>query len=214
MKSILILTLVCFALCDMATPAHEQGYVTKAIHDPKVRIDLFEDPLCSACKTFDKGFHEFMKRTHDGKPIYETVEIHIHPFPLPYHHNAFFSSKLFPFMWDQAEEGNEGLFVYEYLHWCMETQDEFLTSKSAGLTEAEVQDKMCTMLVADFDTLNLADCQAAFKNSKYEMAARTDWKYSSNMRITGTPSMLINDVVADAPFDAADWDKFIQTYVE
>ena len=100
---ILISVLFGLALANMALPPKPQGIPIKKLDNPKVRIDLWEDVLCSACAQFDDAFSNyFLKQTYNGKPIWETVEIWIHQFPLPYHHNAFFATKIIPLVLDKS----------------------------------------------------------------------------------------------------------------
>ena len=46
------------------------------------------------------------------------------------------------------------------------------------------------------------------------MYTRQSWKFAAENRITGTPSFWINGVETMPPYDDADWNDFIDTYVK
>ena len=136
----LLVVLIAVAMANMAVPAHPEGYTIQHLEQPEVMIDLYEDPLCSACAQFDVAFSRFLEREYDNRPIYSIAEITFHFFPLPYHRNAFIVSKLGPYIYEK--EG--GLAIHDYLSFCLQNESYF-NSHARETTEAEFKEDLCMM---------------------------------------------------------------------
>ena len=131
--TLLMIALFAASYGNMDIPKRPEGIPILRLTNPKVRIDLWEDVLCSACAEFDQSFSNFfLKQTVNGKPIWEVVEIWIHQFPLPYHYNAFFATKPIPLVYSRTNYTNApGLAVHDYMSWMFRNQDLFLSGASS-----------------------------------------------------------------------------------
>ena len=198
----------------MPIPERPEGYLFKASPNATVRIDVFEDLLCSACREFDPIFKTFLKTyQHEGAPITDFVEVYTHVFPLPYHHNAFFVSRLAPYIYDKTGCGGA---VNEFASWTFENQDEWLSGGASNLTEPEILESICTEFSGEFSEYGFAksECLSAIKDIKYEMRTRTSWKYATSLGVNGTPTVFVNGVeLTNAPFSEQDWESFVQQYL-
>lgn len=105
MKYLLVLSLIIAITVakipiDIPLPKHPDGYRYPAsTPNAPIRLDIFEDLLCSDCKKFDPPFKQWLKTTTvEGKPITDFVEVVYHIFPLPYHYNSMFTAQLVSFL--------------------------------------------------------------------------------------------------------------------
>ena len=215
MKYTLVVLFV-FLLSVLSAPIPErpEGYLYKPSPNKTVELEVYEDLLCSDCKAFDPPFKTFLKNyTIDGKPVTDFVEVKLHIFPLPYHHNAFFAARLPPYVYNVTHCGGA---VHSVSSWVLKNQDLWL-SAAQNLTEFEVLDSMCTEFSNEFGKYNFTkgDCLSAMGNRGYELDARTSWKYAAYNGVNGTPTVVVNGIAVDQDFDTVDdWVKFLEPFLK
>eukprot|EP00344_Euplotes_crassus_P008325 CAMPEP_0197006170 /NCGR_PEP_ID=MMETSP1380-20130617/33175_1 /TAXON_ID=5936 /ORGANISM="Euplotes crassus, Strain CT5" /LENGTH=217 /DNA_ID=CAMNT_0042425615 /DNA_START=26 /DNA_END=679 /DNA_ORIENTATION=+ len=213
MKLVLLLVAILAFSFALDVPNRPDGYSYGTPEDPTATLDVFVDILCSACKAFEPQFIDFLSNyTIHDRPVTDFLDIKFHIFPLPYHHNAFFISRLAPFIQDTKPDQ---LSVVEFIHWGLSVQDRYLSSGSLDKAEPEVLKNMCTDFTEEIakGIHSFEDCMAAMHNRNYELDARASWKYAAYMGVNGTPTLLLNGVPVDPPFDAEEWPKFLEKYL-
>ena len=162
MKYILLAILVVAAISSAPIPTRPDGYLYKPSPNKVIRLDVYEDILCSDCKAFEPGFKQYLNTYKvNGKPVTDYVEVVMHIFPLPYHHHAFFASQLVPFVFDLHKNNTE---VFQFTDWIFKNQNSYL-SGSTKLSEPEVKDKLCRESSADLKFFTKSECDKEFSSN-------------------------------------------------
>ena len=122
-----------------------------------------------------------------------------HPFPLPYHYNAFFAAK--------AGNAVEALQPGKYLDWVeavFDEQNSFL-KPAANKTEPEVIQMFADLAQRRFSIPNDKFYQQ-FNLDATEMTTRAQWKFSAARGVSGTPTYFVNGVrVLSGNWSTQDW---------
>eukprot|EP00345_Euplotes_harpa_P015434 CAMPEP_0168338350 /NCGR_PEP_ID=MMETSP0213-20121227/12777_1 /TAXON_ID=151035 /ORGANISM="Euplotes harpa, Strain FSP1.4" /LENGTH=219 /DNA_ID=CAMNT_0008344101 /DNA_START=26 /DNA_END=685 /DNA_ORIENTATION=- len=210
MKLLLFVILVLAVVMSAPIPSHPDGYLLKPSPQKKVRIDVYEDVLCSDCRNFQGGFKQYFNtKKVNGQAVTDFVEVVVHMFPLPYHHHAFIATQLVPFVFDLHKNNTE---VFEYISWMLEHQDDYLEG-GLNLTEYQVKDKLCQESSAALKFFTLKQCNDEFKTDAHDWATRVSWKYAAYNSVTGTPSVFLNGVLINTPGSYQMWDMFLTPYL-
>lgn len=90
MLLLILLTVIVSALSQVATPPRKVGFSYIRGHPPaKVNLEVFLDPICP----YSKQTWPSVKAVADFYGP-EKVALTVHLFPLPYHQNAFYASRV------------------------------------------------------------------------------------------------------------------------
>lgn len=119
-----------------------------------------------------------------------SLKITIHPFPLPYHRNAFLASKAAHVV---GESGSASYFSYAALLW--QNLDELSGDRADNLNVTSVINRLgelASKWVAPSEFLT------AMQNPAFEAGARIAWKYACSRGIYGTPTYYLNGVYLSA----------------
>ncbi|KAH9539225.1 hypothetical protein CY35_15G046500 [Sphagnum magellanicum] len=183
---------------QFSIPARYDGFVYNGAGKGKGPViwESFVDPLCIDCK-------EAWPVVKEVAELYgKSLVLIVHPFPNPFHHNAFFASRAL----HVAESLNASL-VYPLLESIFEQQDSFSNPSTFHETAASVVERLITLA----GKLGLPDSfSSGFSNSDTDLATRISFKYGSSRGVVGTPTFLVNGVAvagADESWSVDDWRK-------
>ena len=209
MKYIVFAILIAAALSTPPIPTRPDGYIYKPSPNKVVRLDVYEDLLCSDCKSFEPGFKQYLNTYKvNGKAVTDFVEVSVHIFPLPYHHHAFFVSQLVPFIYDLHKNNTE---VFQFIDWIFKNQNSYL-SGSSTLSEPQVKSKLCNETSTALKLFTKAQCDQEFSGNAHNWNTRVSWKYGTYNGVSGTPTVFLNGVEVDAPETYNDWVKLLTPY--
>ena len=214
MKSIIIIALILgVALSHVPVPPTPAGILYRESPNAKVRLDVFEDILCSDCAAFDPPFKQFLNSELDGQVMTDFVEVYFHPYILPAHSHSFTLSMLNPYIWDLHHNGSVNAAFNE---WCFEHQGEYLYNRAKDLSEAQIIDKVCTETDGLFG-YNYDECYGTLDSYKYLATIHNAQKYGANYRIYMTPTVMVNGVQLDfeeQPTTADGWYNYFLPYLK
>jgi hypothetical protein len=152
--------------------------------------------------------------TVNGDPVTDYVAVYTHIFPLPYHNHAFFLARLAPYIYERSQCGGA---VNEYKSWALKNQDKWLSGQASNMTEPEILDSICTNFAAEFGQYGYtkSECLEAIHDRKYELLARTSWKFATYNGVNATPTVLLNGIPLgdDTPFTQEDWVALLKNYL-
>jgi 2-hydroxychromene-2-carboxylate isomerase len=134
----------------------------------------------------------------------------VHPFPAPFHHNAFFASRAL----HVAQLTNASL-VYPLLERIFATQDTFLNPSTNHETPAHVVSRLIA-LATDLG-ISANSFEAGFNDSVTDQATRISFKYGCSRGVVGTPTYLVNGVAvagADESWSVDQWAKVFDPIVK
>ena len=146
----------------------------------------------------------------NNEPITDYLEVVVHMFPLPYHHNAFFVTILVPLIYDYT--GHSADKVFEYMEFMLRNQAEFLPAKSYDLNEEEVKVKICAS-ASHLEIISYDECLKGINDMKYFTEAKSMWKYAAYNGIDGTPEILLNGIQVDVPYTITEWRAMLQGHL-
>ncbi|CAI2366465.1 unnamed protein product [Moneuplotes crassus] len=204
-KIFLILLISVFAL---AQDTYSDGYGYIPSPDQFIRVDVYEDLLCSDCSPFHKSFVEYLGTTTDsGDLITKYVYAVFHFFPLPYHHNSFFVSQLIPFVYDLRGRTED---VLTYADYILKNQRNF-GQGSENLSEFGVQQKICNETSTDLSDLDFdySQCMISFRNKEYIKETVIQWKQGAHDGISETPTVFVNALEIPAPTTVKEWQDLL-----
>jgi protein-disulfide isomerase len=136
--------------------------------------------------------------------IYDlSLRINVHPFPLPYHRNAFLAAKAAGVV---GQTGSAAYFSYASILW--KNLDEFSGNRADNLTVAQVVDRLGDLAS---DWIQPKEFVKAMQNPRFEVDTRVAWKYGCSRAVYGTPTYYLNGVYipASPAWTTAHWRKLI-----
>jgi protein-disulfide isomerase len=207
MKIAIALTLVALVLAGAPVPSHPEGYKWNTASDLKVKLDVYEDLLCSDCAYAIPFLMNFMKSqdTH-GNLMADQVELTIHFFPLPFHHHAFIVTRAAALTWDSTHDAKT---VSDFADWVYTNIAEF-GSKAKTQDEGTVKSNLCSLASDQFGWTE-SECLTSYQKGKTDSATRAAWKFAAYNSVTGTPTAFVNGVqVEDFPISINGWNALLK----
>ena len=204
-----MLSLSSLAVVVAATPIPTggyDGYWSPPSTPEKVNLEIFTDLLCDDCKA------AWPTMTAVRAHYNSSLSFGLHVFPLPYHRNAFYAA--------QAARALKSLTQSDAAVWkwadqlygdAEPNQNAFLNDATANMTGDAVIAAFASLATRVAGTSAVDFVPKMQWGTKEDGAARASWKYGASRGVTGTPTFLLNGVVADATpsWTLDDWTKVI-----
>lgn len=206
----LLLLLLCLSAgprvhAQFAIPARYDGF---ALSGPKsthpVVIEAFFDLLCPSCRdawpVLRAVSHSYPKTA---------VQIIVHPFPAPFHHNAYFAARGMHI----AASLNASL-AYPWMEAVYKNQDVF----GGDVTANEAPRLVIARLAALAPQLGLDEGAFldGFSDLQTDSLTRTSFKYGCSRGVVATPTFLVNGVAvqgADDTWMLRDWEALLDPFL-
>ena len=177
-----------------------------------IQIELFEDYLCSDCKTFNTVFEEVLAQPWLDGTVADQVGVGVTTFPLPYHVHSFQVNQLVPYFLALCTEGG-GCYEKEYKDFAFKNQETILDMKDYSLNEFTA---WWSGQVATEFNLSVIDVALNYSNDPYDTNwnTRVFWKYGTAKQVSGTPTAFLNGAKLDSvPMTVDGWmDLLNDTY--
>ncbi|XP_068646763.1 uncharacterized protein [Aristolochia californica] len=158
-------------------------------------IEAFYDPLCP----FSRDSWPPLKKTIKHYSRSHAVTLIVHPFPLPYHDNAFVASRALHI----ANNLNSST-TYHLLELFFKHQERFYHKPTRLLSRASIVSHIAKFMTRALGNSSLPDIESAFEDSKTDQQTRISFKYSCSRSVIGTPTFFVNGF--PAPDDGSDFD--------
>ncbi|KAL3702319.1 hypothetical protein R1sor_020341 [Riccia sorocarpa] len=188
-----------FLVGAIPIPATYDGFTNppRPNHEP-VLLEGFIDPLCIDCKT---AWPTIAKVVAAYGPRLSFV---VHPFPVPFHHNAFFAARALHI----AASLNSSS-VFPLLELIFKNQASFLNDATNEESPASVVSRFVDLAVE----IGLPSDKFArgYTQSNTDQATRISFKYGCARYVTSTPSFLVNGVpvTADETWTFEEWEELL-----
>ena len=214
MKLLILLCALFLAISvAMHPPQKSEGYLYRKSPNMTVQIDVYADILCMNCHDFEPEFRKFLDTYQvQGRPVTDFVEVRFHVFPMPFHHNSFFISRLAPFV-DSLK--NENLTAVDFIAWGLSVQKRYQDEGAFDLNEPEILNNMCTDFSSEFakGIVSFDSCMEAIHDRTFEVQARVSSAFGIYNGVVGTPTIFLNGVMIEALYKAEEWEDFIKEYL-
>lgn len=177
------------------TPIAYSGANGTSLGDPnsKVKIEIFEDYTCSACKVYTESV--------EAQVIKEIVDAGL----------AYYVFYQFPFLDDRSSDKNSDRSANAAL--CAADQNRFWEFKSMLFgnqngVAGEFSDKRL-IAFADYLGLDMDQFEACYNESRFQSQINEDMALGDSMGITGTPTVFVNGVDV-APGKVPSFEQILQ----
>ncbi|KAL8211505.1 hypothetical protein R6Q57_005942 [Mikania cordata] len=177
-------------------------YRKEAASTESVLIEAFYDPVCPD----SRDSWPPLKRAvdHYGTNL---VSLIVHTFPLPYHDNAFITSRALHIVNDLNTSA-----TYPLLNAFFKQQERFYNAQTLNMSRQAVLDQVIRVASSILGNSMQSAIKSGFNNSKTGTRTRVSFKYGCSRGVYGTPFFSVNGFmlpVSDDTIDYDDWRKII-----
>lgn len=190
------------SLAQTPIPPKPEGFVygcAPACTDSIV-VDAFLDPLCPD----SRDSWPPLKRALDYYS--PRISLVVHPFPLPFHNNAFLACRALHI----ANKLNASS-TYPLLELFFKYQEKYYNEPTENMARTSIIDDMAKLAVPAVGT-SLFEFLSGFKDSKTDTAARISFKYGCSRGVSAAPSFYVNGFLlpdSGSPLDYNTWRSII-----
>ncbi|KAI3518015.1 hypothetical protein L1887_06337 [Cichorium endivia] len=203
--SLLILSLAAVLIRSQSTiPARYDGFVYKkrAASTDTVLIEAFYDPVCPDSRDSWAPLKQAVD--HYGPTV---VSLIVHTFPLPYHDNAFITSRALHIVNDLNSSA-----TYTLLEAFFKYQEQFYNAKTNNVSRATALEQVITFASKTLGNSIQSAIRSGFNKTKTSTKTRVSFKYGCMRGVYGTPFFFVNGFsipVSDDVIDYNAWRKII-----
>ncbi|CAM6115705.1 unnamed protein product [Calypogeia fissa] len=167
-----------------------------------VVLEAFIDPMCPDCRSAWPTIKSLVELYGSG------LSLILHPFPVPFHHNAFFSARLLRI----ANNLNSSATV-PLLELIYKNQESFSNDATADETPSSVVKRFVSL--AEEVGLSFDEVYKGFLDSSTDDGTRISFKYGCSRYVTATPTYLVNGVgtEADETWSVGRWRAILEPLV-
>ncbi|KAG0555245.1 hypothetical protein KC19_12G155500 [Ceratodon purpureus] len=204
---LLVLSFVGSSWAQFAVPEGYDGFQYNGVQGNgrgPVVWEVFIDPMCRNCKSGWPALTQVAERYGSS------LVIVVHPFPAPFHHNAFFAARALHI----AQMLNSSL-VYPLLELVFRDQETFSNPSTRDETPAHVISRLISLAGELGVPANLFE--AGFNAVATDQATRLSFKYGCSRGVVGTPTYLVNGMTvigANDGWSVDDWAKILDSMVK
>eukprot|EP00252_Welwitschia_mirabilis_P006366 TRINITY_DN1721_c0_g1_i2.p1 TRINITY_DN1721_c0_g1~~TRINITY_DN1721_c0_g1_i2.p1 ORF type:complete len:221 (-),score=7.39 TRINITY_DN1721_c0_g1_i2:230-892(-) len=197
----------CFAVetvySQVPIPPRYDGFLFKnRISSNSVVIEAFFDPVCPDSRDSWWPLKQILQLYQ------EKVSFIFHPFPLPYHNNAFIASRSL-----HIANAINTSYAYSLLDHFFKHQQRFYNSFTLDVAPAQITQQVIDFAVEKLGNSTRVQFESGFRDSDTDTATRISFKYGCSRAVTGTPYFFINGMpfVSDETLDYSKWKTMIDS---
>ncbi|KAJ4964528.1 hypothetical protein NE237_016377 [Protea cynaroides] len=168
---------------QVSIPARFDGFMYKnrLPHADMIMIEAFLDPVCPD----SRDSWPPLKRALDHYG--SRLSLIVHPFPLPYHDNAFVSSRALHIVNKLNTSATYYLLEKFFKH-----QEKFYNQQTLQMSRASVVDHIVRFVSKAFGDDSSSAVASGFNDRNTDLATRVSFKYGCSRGVAGTPSFFVN----------------------
>ncbi|XP_044509971.1 uncharacterized protein LOC123228607 [Mangifera indica] len=188
-------------------PAKYDGFVYKSypVDADTIIVEAFFDPVCPDSRDSWPTLKEALE--HYGP----RVSLVVHLLPLPYHDNAFASSRALHIV-NMLNSSS----TFHLLEWFFEHQERFYNAPTYNMSRASVVKEIVEFAAEGVGNSYLSALELGFTDRKTDLLTRVSFKYSATRGVSGTPTFFVNGFVlpnSGSPLDYNGWRNVIDPLV-
>ncbi|XP_076949241.1 uncharacterized protein LOC143621815 [Bidens hawaiensis] len=179
-------------------PSKYDGFVYKkrAASTATVFIEAYFDPVCPDSRDSWPPLKQAVD--YYGSRL---VSLIVHPFPLPYHDNAFITSRALHIV----NELNTSA-TYPLLEAFFKNQERFYNAQTLNMSRVAALDQVIGFASSTLGNSMQSAIKSGFSNSKTNIKTRVSFKYGCSRGVYGTPFFFVNGFLLPVSDDAIDYD--------
>ncbi|XP_071700938.1 uncharacterized protein [Rutidosis leptorrhynchoides] len=190
-------------------PIRYDGFVYKkrAASTGTVLIEAFYDPVCPDSRDSWAPLKQAVD--YYGTNV---VSLIVHTFPLPYHDNAFVTSRALHIVNDLNVSA-----TYHLLDAFFKHQEQFYNAQTLGMSREAVLDQVIGFASSTLGNSFKSAIKSGFNDSKTGTKTRVSFKYGCSRGVYGTPFFFVNGFLVpfndDDTIDYNGWRKLIDPLI-
>ncbi|KAJ4962766.1 hypothetical protein NE237_022705 [Protea cynaroides] len=164
-------------------PARFDGFVYKddLPHADTIMIEAFFDPVCPDSRDAWPPLKQVLE---DYGPRLSLI---VHPFALPFHDNAFVTSRALHIV----NKLNASA-TYHLLELFFKHQEKFYNQQTHNMSRASVVDHIVRFVTKAVGDDLLSAVESGFNDRNSDFATRVSFKYGCSRGVIGTPYFIVN----------------------
>ncbi|XP_031115947.1 uncharacterized protein LOC116019760 [Ipomoea triloba] len=180
-------------------PTRQDGfwYEERVARVDSVMIEAFFDPVCPDSRDSWPPLKQAL--SHYGS----RVSLVVHPFPLPYHDNAFVCSRAL-----HVVNGLNSSATFQLLESFFHYQEGFYGQATFNLSRASVVDKVAKFAAKTVGGSSYTKLKSGLTDTKTDHATRISFKYGCVKGVYGTPFFFVNGFPLPDGGSALDYKKW------
>ncbi|XP_060173514.1 uncharacterized protein LOC132604162 [Lycium barbarum] len=206
LSSVLVLIIFCVS-AQISLPSKQDGfwYDNRKDKTESILIEAFFDPVCPDSRD-------------SWPPLKRAVQLYgsrvslvVHPFPLPYHDNAFITSRALHII----NKLNTSA-TYRLLESFFDHQDEFYNKATFNLPKASVVDKVAKFTSNAIGHSDYTAVKDGFTDPETDQATRFSFKYGCVKGVYGAPFFFVNGFPlpgAGSPLEYKAWRNILDPLI-
>ncbi|XP_074325389.1 uncharacterized protein LOC141663455 [Apium graveolens] len=159
-----------------------------------ISIEAFVDPVCPDSRD---SWPPLKQLVHHHS---SSILLIVHPFPLPYHDNAFVTSRAL----HVVDKINSSA-TFSLLEKFFEHQERFYNAQTFNLSRASVVDHVAKFASEATGLSYISAIQDGFKDRTTDQATRISFKYGCSRGVFGAPFFFVNGFVLPNPGSPVDY---------
>ncbi|KAJ7966911.1 Thioredoxin superfamily protein [Quillaja saponaria] len=192
------------ALADYIPPAKLDGFVygNQPFTRDTILIEAFYDPVCPDSRDSWPPLKQVLG--YYGS----SVSLVVHLLPLPYHDNAFVTSRVLHIVNDLDTSA-----TFPLLEWLFKHQEKFYNARTRNLSRASVVDEVVKSATEVVGRSYYNEIKAGFNNAKTDLKTRVSFKYAASRGVSGTPFFYVNGFLLSDTGSSIGWRKVLDPLV-
>ncbi|KAL1190074.1 hypothetical protein V5N11_033378 [Cardamine amara subsp. amara] len=194
---------------QLLPPVRHDGFVYppgRRFDPDTILIEAFFDPVCPDSRDSWPPLKQALEhyRSHVG--------LILHLLPLPYHDNAYVTSRALQIVNNVNANATFSLLGAFFKH-----QTLFYNAQTQLLSRPEVVEKIIKLGKVTLGNSYQSILKSGFNNTKSDRATRVSFKYSGSRGVYGTPTFYVNGFVLSdvaSPSNFGGWKKIIDPLVQ
>ncbi|KAM0972680.1 hypothetical protein ACFX13_016365 [Malus domestica] len=203
----LLFVLVLNGCAQSLPPSKYDGFLYghRRVDSDSILIEAFFDPICPDSRD-------------SWPPLQQAVEYYaprvsvvIHLLPLPYHDNAFVSSRALHIV-NQLKKSA----TFPLLDWFFKNQERYYNAQTRNISRAAVVNDIVNSATQVIGNSYHSALESGFNDRKTDLKTRVSFKYSTSRGVYGTPTFFVNGFVlpgSGSTLDLNGWKKVIDPLV-
>ncbi|XP_028059018.1 uncharacterized protein LOC114262808 [Camellia sinensis] len=168
---------------QVTIPARLDGFVYKngSFSVDSIMIEAFFDPVCPDSRDAWPPLKQILH--HYG----DRLSLIVHPFALPYHDNAFVSSRALHIVNKLKISA-----TYDLLELFFKHQEEFYNQPTFNMSKASIVSRIVNMATEAAGNSYYSAIAAGFTDRNTDLMTRVSFKYGCSRGVFGTPIFFVN----------------------
>nr|CAD1843787.1 unnamed protein product [Ananas comosus var. bracteatus] len=189
-----------FLEAQLPIPARIDGFVYKKapVWGRSVVVEAFLDPLCPDSRDSWPPLKQAISYYSSAR-----VAVVAHPFPLPYHSNAFTACRSLHI----ANKLNASS-TFPLLELFFKYQEKYYNAPTYRLSRASITGDFANLAATVVGENSLPALKSGFNDSQTDNAARISFKYGCSRGVTGTPFFFVNGMPLQDSGEPLDYKKW------